>query len=86
MALISRDTRPPIVDLLLEGYRAMTPAQKLARVADLSAAARGMAEARIRRQYPGANATEIRLRVAALTLGRGTMMRVFSWDPVKERW
>jgi hypothetical protein len=34
MSLFSRDTRPEVFALLLEGYRRMTPAQKLARVAD----------------------------------------------------
>ena len=53
MSLFSRDTRPEVVGVLLDGYRRMTPAEKLARVADLSAASRQMAAARIRQQHPG---------------------------------
>jgi hypothetical protein len=81
MSVFSRDTRPEVVGVLLEGYRRMTPAQKLARVADLSAASRQMAAARIRREHPGAAEAEIDKRVAALVLGRETMKRVFDWDP-----
>lgn len=53
---------------------------------DLSEASRQMAKARIRGQYPDADDTEVRLRLASLALGRETMLRVFSWDPAKERW
>jgi hypothetical protein len=86
MSLFSRDTRPEVVSVLLEGYRRMTPAQKLARVADLTAAARQMAAARIRSQHPGADESEVRLRLAALVLGRQTMRRVFRWDPGEDGW
>jgi Rv0078B-related antitoxin len=55
--------------------------QKLARVVDLSAASRQMAAARIRREHPGADETEIKMRLAELVLGRETMRRVFDWDP-----
>ena len=72
--------------MLLAGYRRMTPRQKLARVADLSAASRCMAEARIRKQHPDADDSEVRLRVGSLVLGRETMMRVFGWDPAREQW
>ena len=86
MSLFSRDTRPDTFALLLQGYRRMTPAQKIARVADLSTASRQMAQARIRKEHPDADDFEIRLRVGALILGRETMLRVFSWDPDKEGW
>jgi hypothetical protein len=86
MSLFSNDTRPEAVRILLEGYRRMTPAEKSARVCDLSLASRQMAEARIRSRYPNAGEHEVRLRVAALTLGRDTMMRVFAWDPDREGW
>jgi hypothetical protein len=80
MSLFSRDTRPEVFGVLLEGYRRMTPLQKLERMADLSAAARCMAEARIRKQHPSADDREVQLRVGSLVLGRATMMRVFAWD------
>jgi len=86
MSLFSADTRPEVIGFVLSGYRRMTPAEKLARVADLTRASRQMAQARIRSQYPAADGAELKLRVASLTLGREAMRRVFSWDPVKERW
>jgi hypothetical protein len=45
-----------------------------------------MAAARIRKEHPQSDDAEVRLRLAALTLGRQTMVRVFSWDPGKEGW
>ena len=84
--MFSADTRPDVARLLLEGYRRMTPAEKLRRACDLSQATREMAASRIRRMYPGADDTQVRLRIAALTLGRETMVRVFGWDPDKEGW
>lgn len=76
------DTPPEIEEILLAGYRRMTPAQKLERVMDLNRAAQEMALARIRATYgPGLSEREERLRLAALWLDRETMVRVFGWDP-----
>jgi hypothetical protein len=86
MSVFSADTRPETARLLLEGYRRMTAAQKLARVVDLSLASRQMAEARIRAQYPRADEREIRMRIAALTLGRDLVKRAYGWDPEREGW
>jgi Rv0078B-related antitoxin len=86
MSLFSADTRPAVARLLIEGYRRMTPIEKLKRACDLSQATRQMAASRIRRMYPDAGDRQIRLRVASLTLGRETMVRVFGWDPDKEGW
>jgi len=86
MSLFSADTRPEAARVLLEGYRRMTPAEKVARVIDLSRATGQLAEARIRAQYPTATDREVRLRLAALRLGRDTMVRVFGWDPEWEGW
>ena len=86
MSLFSADTRPEAARVLLEGYRRMTPAEKVARVIDLSRATSQLAETRIRAQYPTATDREVRLRLAALRLGRETMVRVFGWDPAWEGW
>lgn len=78
----SADTPLEIEEILLEGYRRMTPAEKLQRVADLNRAVQELALARIRKQYgPDLSEREERLRLAALWLDRETMMRVFGWDP-----
>jgi hypothetical protein len=86
MSLFSADTRPEVARLLLEGYRRMTPSEKVRRACDLSLAARQMAASRIRLTYPDADEREVRLRVAALALGKETMMRVFGWDPDRQGW
>lgn len=78
----SSDTPPEVEEILLEGYRRMSPREKLERVMDLNRAAREMAAARIRAQYgPDLSDRELRLRLAALWLDRETMVRAFGWDP-----
>ena len=81
----SRDTPLDVEEILLAGYRRMTPAEKLQRVADLNRSVRQLALARIRSQYgPNLSEREERLRLAALWLDRETMARVFGWDPEVE--
>ena len=84
--LFSPDTRPEAVHVLVSGYRRMTPLEKLARVDDLTRTANALAEAGIRMRHPRASDEEVRLRRAALVLGRDTMLRVFGWDPDVEGW
>jgi hypothetical protein len=86
VSAFSADTRPEIARLLIEGYRRMTPAERLRRACDLSLATRQMAATRIRLAYPDADERQVRLRVAALTLGKETMIRVFGWDPDRQGW
>lgn len=78
----ARDTPPEVEAILLEGYRRMSPAEKLGRVLDLNRAVEDLARARLRKQYgPNLPEREERLRLAALHLDRETMIRVFDWDP-----
>lgn len=78
----SSDTPPEIEEIILEGYRRMSPAEKLSIVGDLNQAAQEMALARIRAQYgPNLTEREEQLRLGALWLDRDTMVRVFGWDP-----
>ena len=78
------DTPPAIKKLLIEGYRQMTPQQKLRCVGEMTKAVQQMALARIRKQYGNISERERRLRLAALWLDRDIMIRVFNWDPRKE--
>ncbi len=81
----SSDTPPEIEEIILEGYRRMSPAEKLSIVGDLNQAAQEIALARIRAQYgPNLTEREERLRLAALRLDREIMVRVFGWDPEVE--
>lgn len=82
MRALALDTPPDIEEIVLEGYRRMTPAQKLRRVVELGVAVQTMAAARIRDRYgPEISERELRLRLAALQLDRQTMIEVFNWDP-----
>lgn len=82
---VFEDTRAGIEDRLIEGYRRMSPAGKLARVESLNRALTALAAARIRARYgPDLDERELRLRLASLRLPRETMVTVFEWDPVEE--
>jgi len=75
------DTSLEIERMLIEGFRAMSPPQKLARVAAMNRALEQLSLARLRRQYGNLTEREMRLRLAALRLDREVMTRVFEWDP-----
>lgn len=75
------DTHPRIREMIVEGYRRMSPAEKFQRVEELNEMVLQLAAARIRHQHAGIGDTELRLRVASLWLDRATMVRAFGWDP-----
>lgn len=79
------DTHPAIERILLEGYRRMSPAEKLQVVEGLNEAVLQLAAARISREHPAIDERELRLRLAALWLDADTMRRVFDWPPPDER-
>ena len=82
MKLLFEDTSPEVENRLVEGYRQMAPARKLAAVGALNRALENLATARIRATYgPALSDHELHLRLAALRLDRETMIRVFHWDP-----
>ena len=79
---VPRDTSPDAERVLIEGYRRMTPAEKLERVAALNRALVALSTARLRAQYGAAMAPrELRLRLAALRLEPEIMRTVLAWDP-----
>ena len=78
------DTPPHIEEILIAGYRRMSPQEKLKRVSELTQAVQQLALARIRKQYGDRPERELRLRLASLWLDRDTMIRVFDWDPQVE--
>ncbi len=78
------DTATEIDAYLTEGYRRMSPGEKMARVRALNRAVILLATADVRRTHPHAGEREIALRVAARWLDAETMRRAFGWDP-KER-
>lgn len=78
------DTPPEIEARVIEGYRAMGPAERLARVVPLNRALEELATARLRDRYgPDLSPRELRLRLGSLRVGREEMVRAFDWDPVE---
>jgi len=75
---MNSDTHPKIQQILIEGYRRMTPQQKMQCVTELNHAVQQLALARILKQYAPLSEHEQRLRLAALWLDRDTMIRVFN--------
>lgn len=75
------DTSPEIEAKMIEGYRKMTPQQKLERVSDMICAVRELAMADVRCRYPYASERELKLRVASRWLDPDLMVRAFGWDP-----
>jgi hypothetical protein len=78
----SSDTPLDIEERWNERYRQMTGQERLAIALDLSKAVRQLALAGIRDRYgPNLSEREERLRLAALTIDRETMIKAFGWDP-----
>ena len=77
---LPNDTDPRIDALLIEGYRKMSPAQKLERVTALTRAVQELALQDVRRRHPGASAHEQALRVASRWIEPDLMIRAFDWD------
>lgn len=74
------DTHPDIEALLVEGYRRMSPTQKLECVWALSLALDELALLDVRRRHPEADAREQALRVASRRIEPDLMLRAFNWD------
>jgi hypothetical protein len=74
------DTHPAVKALLIEGYRRMSPAQKLERVRALTRAVQELALADIRRRHPDADEREQALRLASRWIEPDLMLRAFGWD------
>jgi len=78
---VPSDTSPDAEGVLIEGYRRMSPAEKLDRVAALNRALVVLSTARLRAQYGAAmSPRELRLRLAALRLEPEIMRTVLAWD------
>lgn len=76
----TNDTHPKIEAFLIEGYRKMSPSQKLDRVRALTRAVQELALLDVRRRHPEADEREQALRVASRWIEPDLMMRAFGWD------
>jgi hypothetical protein len=77
------DTDPRIEAMLIEGYRRMSPSQKLERVRALTRAVQELALMDIRRRHPEADEREQMLRLASRWIEPALMVRAFGWDARK---
>lgn len=76
------DTPPAVEEKIIEGYRRMSPREKLDRVVALNRTVEALASARLRSWYgTDLSDRELRLRLGALRLDREVMVEVFGWDP-----
>lgn len=76
----TNDTHPKIEAFLIEGYRKMSPSQKLERVRALTRGVQELALLDVRRRHPNADAREQALRVASRWIEPDLMVRAFGWD------
>jgi len=75
------DTDPRALEVFLECQRRMSASEKVEGMLSLTRMVFETAEAEVLRQHPGISDREAFLRTAARHLDRGTMMRVYGWDP-----
>ena len=77
---VPSDTDPRVHAMLIEGYRQMSPSQKLERVRALTRAVQELALMDIRRRHPDADEREQALRLASRWIDPELMVRAFGWD------
>ena len=78
---MDQDTEPQRRDRYIELLRAQSPVDRLRKAGALTRAVRQMAEAGIRQRYPGADDTEVRVRLAVRLYGRDVAVRLFGAHP-----
>lgn len=76
---ISADTTSDADAVRFERYARMSPAEKAARVVDLTRVACTLAVEGLRARHPGADERELLLRLAVLRLGPDTVSRAYGW-------
>ncbi len=77
------DTNPRAERILVEGFRAMSPARKMELLDQMTLAAQELSLAGLRLRHPDADERTLELMLASLRLDRETMVRVFGWDPAE---
>lgn len=77
----SPDTHPDVEKIIIEAYRRMTPAERVAKMRQLNEWGSQLAFAEVRRRYPDAPEREIWLRVASRHISADLMRKAFDWNP-----
>ncbi len=75
----ARDTALEAERVLIERYRVMSPAEKLALAFSLTSLAGDLALAGARLRHPEASEQELRLRIASARLPLETMRAAYGW-------
>jgi hypothetical protein len=75
------DTPLEVERILVDGYRRMSAARKVARIRDLNWTLQQFALADLRARHPDDDDITLRLRLAARRFDRPTMIAAFGWDP-----
>ncbi|KFA87761.1 hypothetical protein Q664_45615 [Archangium violaceum Cb vi76] len=78
---MDQDTDPGQRERYFELLRALSPAERLRKAADLTQTVRWMAEVGIRQRFPQADETEVRVRLAERLYGREVARRLFGEHP-----
>ncbi len=81
MSVLFSDTSPAAEKVLVELLRQAPVWRKMEMLAQLNAAAHGVALAGLRRRYPQANDAELRRRLADLLLGPDLAVKVYGELP-----
>lgn len=84
MSKLFPGTDPKSIQILVEGYRRMSPSEKLKRVIEMTNMTRALALTDIRRRHPDADARECDLRLASRMIPADLMRKAFGWDPDRE--
>lgn len=74
------DTPLEVEAILIEGYRRMSPEERLRKTWQLHAFGRALALAEVRRRFPDESDETHRLRVAARFLPAALLRRAFGWS------
>jgi hypothetical protein len=78
--MLSSDTHPKMEALQIQLWREASPTRKMQALAQMNASARRLAMTGLCSQYPQANETELRFKLAVLLLGDELARKVYG-DP-----
>ena len=81
MEPFDEETPPHVRETMYERLRAMTPAQRLARMVALNRSVESLARTGIKQRHPNADEREVRVRLARMWLDHATILRVVGWLP-----
>lgn len=77
------DTPRDVERVLVAGYRRMSSVRKMERIRDLNWSLQRLALSELHERYPSDDDRALRLRLAARSFDRQTMIASFDWDPAE---